>query len=367
MPLPDPRHYPPVNARNPVIRQLMSLMTAREDTTILAKRAELLGMLTDLLVANDHAAINAALTQAPAQEAWQTLWQALCDVIETPPANGPKYSVTLFALPVIVVAASTQGTTLPGTLSDPAKILHILRQYGILEQDAMAFLAPELISAESMAVVSPATRYDWKIQLPYSFENEVANPFGLEGCPISVKEESAWLRFIVGGIRQTQDLPSSIRLGGLVGKWGLSLSQELSEQLKSADATVLAMPRAPQTWQAAQENGRTILLETRLQLLASNAIRTIRSKGRTPVVVIAAHENNEIRITFSSQEDAERWQGFVWPLSPADQVEHIAQFAQTLARDCQVSDIRVIDTIQPDREGELPFFVTAHFAPIIHH
>lgn len=366
MPLPDPRQYPPVNARNPVIRQLMSMMTEHEETSIQVKRDALLAMIADLLEANDHAAINAALTQAPAQDAWHTLWRTLCEVVEAAPSHAGSH-VTLFALPVIIVAGSAQGATLPGKLSDPAGVLQILRHHGVLEQNAVAMLAPELVSAEAIAAISPAKQYRWKTALADAIVAEVANPFEVPESPVSIKEESAWLRFIVGAVRQPGNAPAQIRLGGLVGQWSLVLSQSLGEQLKTGDATVLAIPRAPQSWLTAQDNGRTILLETRLQLMASSAIRTIRSKGRTPVAVIATHEHDEIRITFSSKEDAERWQGFVWPLSASDSVEYIADFAQNLFRDCQVDDVRIINTIQPDQKDGLPFFVTAHFAPVAHH
>lgn len=366
MSLPDPRQYPPVNARNPIIRQLMSMLTEHDENLVAAKRAKLVNMITDLLIAKDHAAINAALTQAPAQDAWQSLWQILCEVVSKHPENCDIHT-TLFALPIIVVAASSQECTVPGILDNPDQVLQILRQHGVLAQDAEAVIAPGLVSAEAMAAFSPAILYQWKSGAIDTFRLDQQSPLNLPASPIRAKEESAWLRFIVGAVCGSTARPAPIRLGGLVEKWGLELSQALGEQLKTANATVLAIPRAPQGWQEAQQNGRTVLLETRLQLTASSAIRAIRAKGCTPVAVIAAHENDEIRITFSSQEDAERWLGFVWPLSPADRVEHIQQFALMLLRDCQVYDVRVIDTLQPDREGDLPFFVTAHFAPVSHH
>lgn len=366
MTLPDPRQYPPVNARNPVIRQLMSLLTEHDETEIKAKRSQLLAMISELLAANDHSAINAALTQAPAQEAWLALWQTLCTAVEA--VQDPhETQAMLFALPVILVAGSTKGTGLPCKLADPDSVLQILRDQGVLARDAVAALSPELVSLEALATISPARLYRWKNTLADSLTNGANNPFGLSASPIQIKEESAWLRFIVGAVRQPAGGPTQMLLGGQVGKWGLQLSQNLGEQLKTGDATVLAIPRTPQGWLAAQENGRNVLQETRLQLLASSAIRTIRSKGRTPVAIIAAHESDEIRITLSSREDAERWQGFVWPLAPADRMESIADFAQDLFRDCQVDDIRLIDAIQPDQKDGLPFFVTAHFDPVAHH
>ena len=366
MSLPDPRNYAPVNARNPLIRQLMSLMTEREDAVIATKRTELRNQIADLLVSNDHAALNAALNQAPAQDAWRTLWRELRAVVEEAPAGGEDH-VILFALPVIIVAGSSTNTTLPEQLKAPEDIVHLLRQHGVLAQDAIVHLSPELASAEAIAGISPCRLFEWKKSLLNKISMENQPLFSLPASQLCVKEESAWLRFMVGAVRQPMNAPAQIQLGGKVDGWGIAVSQALGEQLKTANATVLALPRAPQSWLTAQENGRTVLLEARLQLLASSAIRTIRSKGRTPVAVMAAHESGEIRITLSSKENAERWQGFVWPLSPADSVDYIVDFAKALFHDCQVQDVRLVDTIQPDMQDGMPFFATAHFPAIAHH
>ncbi|MDR3410187.1 MAG: DUF2863 family protein [Formivibrio sp.] len=366
MSLPDPRNYAPVNARNPLIRQLMSLMTEHDPQAIITKRAGLHAQITELLAANDHAALNAALSQAPAMEAWLTLWQALREVLETTPADADKYA-SLFAIPVVIVAGSDKGATLPGKLIAPEDILNLLRQHDVLAPTAVAYLAPELVSIETLSAISPSQQIRWKTDKADLLSNGSSNLFDLTPAPLAIKEEAAALRFIVGAVLQPGNTAPLIQLGGSVSPWGMALAQTLGTQLATEGATVLALPRAPQSWLSAQENGRLVLLETRLQLLASNAIRTIRSKGRTPVAIIAAHESDEIRITFSSREDAERWQGFVWPLAPGERVEQIVDFAQTLFHDCQVQDIRLVDTIQPDCVNELPFFVTAHFAPMVHH
>lgn len=360
MSLPDPRNYPPVNVRNPLIRQIMSLLTEHDVQAVDAKRTELRSQISDLLLTGDHGALNAALLQAPALEAWQTLWQFLREVVEAAPAHTGPYA-TLFAIPVIIVAGSSKGASLSGEINNTDSILQVLRQHGVIAADALVSIAPGLLSAETLSTISPAQLQQWKETLAESLKSNLLNPFGLETTPVFVKEESAWLRYIVGAAIQTEEAAPAIRLGGVVNTWGTALAQVLSDALKTGDATVLAIPRAPQSWLAAQETGRTLLQETRLQLLASSAIRAIRSKARTPIAVIAAHDNDEIRITLCSQEDPERWQGFVWPLTAGDRVEQISNFAQTLFQDCQVADIRVIEQIQPDRDGDLPFFVTAHF------
>ena len=338
----------------------MSLLTEADVHQAAHKRTELQSLIAEMLISKDNAALNAALLQAPALEAWQALWQAISDAVETPSSVSSEYA-QLFAIPVIIVAGSAKGTHLSCEIKNTEAILALLKQHKVLESGTQTFLLPHLVSSDVLSSISLSQQWEWKQAFVPTLQQGQAPALSLEHSPIFIKEESAWLRFIVG-VSLANPSTSSIQLGGNVGSWGMALAQQLGEQLKQEDATVLAIPRAPQALLAAQNTGRQILQETRLQLLASSAIRAIRSKGRTPVAVMAAHENNEIRITFSSQEDKERWQGFVWPIHAGDHVEQIGQFALALFHDCQVSDVRIIDTIQPDRDEGLPFFVTAHFS-----
>ena len=80
------------------------------------------------------------------------------------------------------------------------------------------------------------------------------------------------------------------------------------------------------------------------------------------VGVAAAHENNEIRFTVSSPGDDKNWSGFVWPLAPLDSVERIEENFRALMSECQVSDVRVLADIQPDRVDGVPFLVTCNDA-----
>lgn len=360
MSLPDPRFYPPVNARNPLIRQLMSLLTEHDANQADKKRSDLNLLITDLLMSNDNAALNAALMQAPALEAWQTLWHAIREVVETPTPHDDSY-ITLFAIPVIIVAGSAQGTNLSCEIKNSAAILQLLKQHKIINEDAISYILPEMLSDDTLSAATLSQLRDWKQSLVAPLSAAAAPELGFASSPLYVKEEAAYLRYIVGMTLDHHGQPTNIRMGGAVSQWGMALAQELGSQLQTKDATVLTIPRAPQPILAAQATGRQVLQETRLQLLASSAIRAIRTKGRTPVAIIAAHDNSEIRITLSAKEDHERWQGFVWPILAGDRVEQICEFAQTLFHDCQVSDIRVIEQIQPDRDEGLPFFVTDYF------
>ncbi|AOX99020.1 hypothetical protein [Jeongeupia sp. USM3] len=354
--LPDPRLYPRVNAKNPVIRNLMALLTAGNADEAAQKRGALDEIVRELLLTGDHYGLNGALTQAPTQDGYKVLWQTLREAVETPVQPGP-FAVP-FALPIVFVAGRKGATSLPGEI-DAGAVLALLRQHGAVAADAAVWLSGALVGADQLAAVNPAQLQRWQQA------EATPLPVALSPAPIEFKDEGVFLRYLVGVAIQPEGGQPAIRLGGPVGAWGMPLAQLLSDTFKQPGLTLFPIPRVPQSWLAAQETGRVTVLETRLQVAASNAIRSIRSKGRTPAITLAAHEGGEIRITFSSREDAERWEGYVWPLAPLDTAEQVHAFVDELMRECQVDDVVVIETIQPDLDTDgLPFFVTAHNKPV---
>ncbi|GHD58487.1 hypothetical protein [Jeongeupia chitinilytica] len=356
--LPDPRLYPRVNAKNPVIRSLMAFLTASEPADAQQKRQALDEVVRELLLTGDHYGLNGALTQAPTQDAYKVLWKTLRDAVEQPAAAGTH--AVPFALPIVFVAGRKGDTRLAGEV-DAGAILALLREHGVIAADADVWLGNALIGSEQLAAVNPTQLSRWQDGIT------VAGPLPAElaPAPIAFKDEGVFVRYLVGVAIQPAAAEPVIRLGGAVGSWGMPLAQLLSDAFKQTGLTLFPIPRVPQSWLAAQEAGRVTVLETRLQVAASNALRSIRSKGRTPVITLAAHEGGEIRLTFSSREDAERWEGYVWPLAPLDSAEQVHAFVEDLMRECQVDDVVVVETIQPDLDTDgLPFFVTAHNRPV---
>ncbi|MDW5416114.1 hypothetical protein R6242_05960 [Iodobacter sp. CM08] len=362
--LPDPRLYARVNAQNPIIRLLMSLLTESSSALVQQKREELTALLADTLAIQDHAALNAAMTQAPSLDAYLELWSLLRAAVENAPKNAEHYAIP-FAIPVILVAGFKGTTELAGQLSDVDAVLALLKQHEVISPDADVWLSAKLVHAETLASVNPSQLSQWRDQLQYA---SGGLPLDLNTSPMPLKDEAVFLRYLVGVAMQNKDAAPAIKLGGNLGAWGMQLANLIGEQLKTNGVTLFPIPRTPMPWLTAGEAGRETQLQTRLQLMASNALRSIRSKGRTPVICIAAHENAEIRITFSTIEDAERWEGFVWPLSAWDHVEKIHQYAVELFRECMVSDIRIIENVQPNMDSDqLPFFVTAHIKAVVQH
>ena len=360
MNLPDPRLYPRVNPQNPIIRQVMSLMTEHDAQLVAQKRAGLQQLMAELLMSKDHYALNGALTQAPSQDAWLTMWHALRVEVESASAHDQQ-SATLFAIPLVLVAGCKGEVTLPSEI-DGAAALAILREHGVVAADADVWLSGALLSPDVLAAISPAQLAEWRATLTVA-----ANfPIDSAGSAVKFKDETVALRYLIGVAIQEKDAAPAIKLGGQVSGWGMPLADLISKAMKTDGVTLFPIPRTPMPWLAAQDVGRVTQLETRLQVMTSNALRSLRTKGRTPVVTVAAHENNEIRITFSSKEDPERWEGYVWTLLPSDHVELIAQYVRELMLECRLEDLVFIENVQPvlDTDG-LPFFITAHNKPVV--
>ncbi|MBE9609707.1 hypothetical protein [Chitinilyticum piscinae] len=353
--LTDPRQYPRVNPQNPVIRALMSYLTEKDADAAQAKRRQLAELIDELLLNHDHPALNAALTQTPSQDAWLALWQIVCDAVEGPVSSGSK--ALPFAIPLILVAGSKNEITLNEQL-DADAVLAVLRDAGIIRADAVISLSGALVHPDTLAAINPAQLRQWRDS------HDASQPLpDLPATALTFKNEGVFLRYLVGVARQDAGQPAAIRLGGQVGNWANVLAKLVGDALAQDGLTLFPIPRVPQGLLAAQDGARQTQLETRLQVATSNALRSIRSKGRTPVICIASHEPAEIRITFAAQEDSERWEGYVWPLAPGDRVEAIQHYAVELFRECQVNDIRLIDGVQPDKDvDELPYFITAHTA-----
>lgn len=354
--LPDPRHFPRVDPKNDYIRQVMRVLTAREQ----AEREEAGGALAVLLDAalqhGDDAALQQALALSPSQEAYKYLWNELRDSIEAIPEDGTR--AVVFALPILMVAAGTRGqVNVGGRLRDMNPLLAILAEHGVIASPREISLSPVLLSLQSLQQWQPSQLHRWSRQLQDAARGV---PLELQPDEVVAADEAVHLRFLVGVALQRAGEAAPVRLGGDAGKWGMKLAEELNCQLKQDNLSLLAIPRPPQPLLQALYNGRFARYELGLQLVVSRTIRKIRQAGETPVAVLAAHEGNELRITISARENSERWEGFVWPLHPLDSVELICDNSVALLRECQVNDIRIQTEVKPDVQDGLPLFLCAH-------
>ena len=164
--------------------------------------------------------------------------------------------------------------------------------------------------------------------------------------------EAVHLRFLPGVAmaRPGADLTADTT----VGKWGVPFTRELTIQLATGGASVLALPRAAQRLLPAVAAGRAAQREVAAQIFASNAIRKFRATVGEPTAVISAHRaadapgGGELRLSLSSPFEPRDAEGFRCPLYPLDRAGDVVTMLVDLLRDCRVTDIRTLAGVHAD-------------------
>ncbi|MBB5019735.1 hypothetical protein HNQ59_003043 [Chitinivorax tropicus] len=354
--LPDPRRFPRVDPSNPFIRQVMRVLTATDGAERSAAVQALQAELREVLASDDDMQLQAALRDAPSQEAYKYLWSELREVLEQPIES--RQRVVPFAIPVLLVAAASKGQQqVVPVLKDMAPIIELLQSHQVLADTGELSLASKMVDLGTLQSWQPAQQWRWLTHLQDAARGL---PVAWDEAPFVASKEAVQLRFMIGTIMHHADEPMPVRMTADATKWGMPLAQLISDQLKQDGLSLLAIPRGPQPLLQAAHSGRFARLEAGLQLFASAMIRQFRQAGETPVAVIAAHEGNELRITLSAKENSERWEGYVWPLHPLDSVELIHDNAVALFQECRVDDIRVLHEVQADMQDGLPLFLKAY-------
>jgi hypothetical protein len=125
--------------------------------------------------------------------------------------------------------------------------------------------------------------------------------------------------------------------------------------LAHPDATLLALPAAPERPLQAVRTARALQRDVAAQVFASNALRAIRGRSGEPVAVVSAHRapdapgGGELRVSLSSPFEPRDAEGFRCPLHPLERADDVAQALISLLRDCRVADVRMLAGVHPDR------------------
>lgn len=306
----------------------------------------------------DGAALAEIFTAAPGAAIYRHLWRALVDAEASTPEGDVR--VTVFALPVVIVAGLADGAsataTLPGVLSDTAALASVLREHGALAGNQTFALATPLAAAEAIdlshlpRLLAPRSLAAMSAQVPHA-------PVDLAPAPIALAEghESVHLRFIVGIALAAAgaDLVSA-RDGD---KWGIPLARAIGVQLAVPGASVLALPHAPLRLVPALQTGRALQREVSAQVFLSNALRRMRGATGEPSAVISAHRvpgapsGGELRLSLSSPFAPRDAEGFRCPLYAADRIADVVQTLTALLRDCRVTDVRVLAGVHADLDA----------------
>jgi hypothetical protein len=361
--LADPRNYPAASVATAEARALFELAeralgaaTAREAD---AANAAIRETMIEGLGA-DGRALAEVLAAAPSPAVARHLGRVLDAAwVAGLPAEADGLAVTLFAVPLVVVAAldrASEPRSVPGTLPSPDALAAILREHRALAGNRNFALSDALVSPEALEVARLALLHPWRA-LPDAGEGgAVAPPPALAPAPIAVTatHEAVHLRYLVGSAlaRSGADLLASADARG----WGIPLTQELARQLRSEGVSLLVMPRAPARPVPALRIGRVARREVGAQVFVGNALRRLRAAAGEPLATISAHRaaeapcGGELRLSLSSPFDAREAEGFRCPLYAEDRLGDVVTMLVDLLRDCRVDDVRVIAGVHGDRD-----------------
>ncbi len=354
----DPRTFPDARAASAEPARLHGLaaqsQAAETGQYAAAFDAEIRDALSALLAPAHGERLAAVFATAPTAAIYRHLWRLLAQCAPAS-AAGSRLKVTVFALPVVIVAGLDAGpdarATLPCVLDDPAALAEILREHGALAGNQSFALANALVATGAIDLARLPGLMAWSAS-PDSARNAGA----LEAAPIVLAggPETVHLRFLVGSALAAPDADLLRRMD--VGKWGMPLAQALGRQLGGNGITVLALPRAPQPLLQAVRQGRAAQREVGAQLFAANAIRRLRAAVGEPTAVISAHRcpgavnGGEVRLSLSSPFEPREAEGFRCPLYPTETVDEVVAMLTDFLGECRVADVRVVPGVHDDRD-----------------
>jgi hypothetical protein len=357
--LPDPRVFPAAADASPALARCHALaaasLGAATGADADASDDAIAATLAEWLRAGDGDALAALLASSPSIDVRRHLGRMLARLAVARTDADSGLAVTLFAIPVVIVAAA-QGepdahALLSGVLPDVRALDAILREQGALGGNRSVALANVLVGANAL----DAGRLPALLAAARLPANETGGaPLALAPAPLDIagSGERAHLRFLMGTAIAAPGV--DLLRDAAVGRWGQPLSQALSAQLAAAGVTLVALPRAAQSVVTAVQVGRAAQREISAQLFASNAIRRLRAGFGEPTAVISAHRvgetGGEVRLSLSTAFDPKEAEGFRCPLYAADRVGDVATSLIDLLHDCRVTDIRVVDGIHPDSD-----------------
>jgi hypothetical protein len=349
----DPREFPPPDAADGDARALHRLAEASlgADTgiTAAARDAEIAERIAAIVASGDGDALDATMASCPSAAIYRHLWRAL--VAEVERARSDAVAPTLFAIPVVVVAASDDDREhrLDAVVETPGDLERILAEHGALVGNRQFALAGLLAAADAI---------DFRAlpRLLKAAASPGGAPLDVAPAPIVAMPggERVHLRFLVGSALAA----SAAALCGRddVGRWGVPFTRALSRAIAEPGTSVVAMPRAPQSLPAAVATGRVVSREAAATLFASNAIRRMRASVGEPIATISAHRadgvrtRGELRVSLSSPLDPREAEGFRCPLEPLDRVADVATMLADVLAECRVDDVRWQPGVHADRD-----------------
>ena len=362
--LDDPRVWPAASARAPfdaAARAIAAETLADAD----ACDARVRQWLLDAVTRDEGDRASRTLADAPSAALARHVRRLLAEVERELTSSRDALGTTLFAIPLIVVAAQSTpapAITLDAVVADTAAMETILR-------DARAFggcetfaLAPSLVATDAIDVAQLPALLARAALRDGALPREAMD---LPPAPLRVDDvqERVHLRFLAGAVLTPPNV-DPLATDAII-RFGMPLSQALGRALAHAGVTLLALARPAQRLVAAVQSGRAAQREVSAQLFASNAIRRLRGSVGEPTAILSAHRvahaegGGELRLSLSSPFAPKAAEGFRCPIHRYETVHEVAAMLEALLADCRVSDIRVVrgvhDDIDPITGGPLFF------------
>jgi hypothetical protein len=303
----------------------------------------------------DVAELVRAFAAAPSVAVARHLYRLLAGIERGTPAQTETLRTTLFAIPIILVAALDPGSppvTLPGTMSESRVLENALRNGNEFGGAQTFALSSALVDADAIDVHA-LPRLLARTTLRDGHDAPVA-AVDVDPKPIAVdsRSERVHLRFALGAVLtapRTDPLANTS-----IGDWGMPFAQLLARDLRAPGVSLLALPRPPERLVGALQIGRAARRDVAAQLFASNAIRKFRATVGEPHAVISAHRcadapgGGELRLSLSSPFASREAEGFRCPMYPYEPVPDVATMLVTLLRDCRVERIEMRTGIHAD-------------------
>ena len=340
--IPDPRRYGSSEEKD--APGALMLAHARGDGEA---RASLRLWVTERLEAGRDEEIFDALRHAPSHGAYCGLWDLVCRAVDGLEDDGHALRARLFALPIVLVAASSNPAVIGGTLPDVAAIRALLERHGAVGATRNFGLSNALCSVATLERLRPSVVYRWSREWAGAPRDITPEDIHVRG-----RREQVHLRLLAGAGITPREAPSFLETASNIGAWGHALTRVLVRQLARSPVELLAIPRAPVSLLHAPHAGRSAELESAFNLFASNTLRQFRSSVGDPEVIVSAHRGErtgEVRVSMSSALDDTALEGFRWPLHPLDDLERVAELVTDLMHDCRVENVRFIDRVLPER------------------
>ena len=350
--LPDPRVFPIYGDAqpNPLIGLALASLAAELGVIQEKRDTELRERLAASLISADLSEIADALTRAPSHAVLRHITRALVGAhVDAGRARGDvALPSTVFAMPVVIVAANSGPVNVPGALPNIDEITALMKANGALRGNENFVLSNAFAPASAFTLEKLPVTLDW-----WSAASGAPIVIEKASLPVPANQESVFLRFLVGTALAGPGV--DLLTANDTGKWGMPFTQAIARQLGGGTLSLLAMPRPPRSPLAALMHGRAAQREVSLQLFATNAIRKFRSSVGEPEAVISAHrtaDGGEVRLSLSNPFDEKGAEGFRAELQATDRAQDVAVLMSDLLRECNVASVTVLADVFPDLDSE---------------